>query len=200
MTNEFADQHDLNYVTYLKTNVPVIIYPYNPLWPCLYEKEKEIIKRTAGPCLLSIEHIGSTSVPGLMSKDIIDIIAGVADKTAADECQKLLLSAGYDSVKDLDHPEWFYRLGKRLSGAYCHLHIVKENSEHQRKHIDFRDWLCNHPEDAKAYEQIKIDLAKKYRNDRLGYTNAKCDFIERILEKCMMHYSVAIVASRRPDA
>ena len=104
MTNEFADQHDLNYITYIKTNVPVIIYPYNPLWPCLYEKEKEIIKRTAGPCLLSIEHIGSTSVPGLMSKDIIDILAGVADKTAADECQKLLLFAGYDNG-ELPRPE-----------------------------------------------------------------------------------------------
>lgn len=181
--NGSSGRSDTGCTTDRKVSAPVVIHPYNPLWPRLYEKEKDIIKRTLGPSLLSLEHIGSTSVPGLMSKNIIDIMAGVADKMAAEQCLSRLHLAGYDNAKDLDHPEWFYLLYKRLEGSYCHLHIVKEKSEHHSRHIAFRDWLCSHPEDAREYERLKIKLAEKHRNDRVGYTNAKSDFIEGILER-----------------
>lgn len=181
--NGSSGRRDTGCTTDQKGRAPVIIYPYNPLWPGLYENEKEIIKRTLGSGLISLEHIGSTSVPGLMSKNIIDIMAGVADKMAAEQCLSRLPLAGYNIAKDLDHPEWFYLLDKRLEGAYCHLHIVKEKSEHQRRHIAFRDWLCSHPEDARRYEQLKAKLAETYRNDRVGYTNAKSEFIAGILER-----------------
>jgi len=181
--NGSSGRSDIGCTADQKARAPVIIHPYNPLWPGLYEKEKEIIRRTLGPGLMSLEHIGSTSVPGLMSKNIIDIMVGVADKIAAGQCLGRLSLAGYDNAKDLDHPEWFYLLEKNLEVAYCHLHIVKEKSEHQWKHIAFRDWLCSHPEDAREYEELKTKLAETYRNDRVGYTNAKGDFIARMLEK-----------------
>jgi len=162
---------------------PVIIHPYNPLWPRIYEEEKSVLEMTAGQLLLSIEHIGSTSVPGLQSKDIVDILAGVADSKAADECQRLLLGAGYDDVTPEDHPEWFYCLGKRLESACFHLHIVKEGSLHQRNHTIFRDWLTEHDEDAAAYAELKMRLAEKHKYERRRYTDAKAGFIAEILEK-----------------
>jgi len=66
-------------------NAPVIIHPYNPLWPRIYEEEKQVIGISVGQRLLCIEHIGSSSVPGLSGKNIIDILAGVADREAADD-------------------------------------------------------------------------------------------------------------------
>ena len=181
--NGSSGRSDTGCTTDQKVSAPVIIYPYNTLWPGLYEKERDIIMRTLGPGLMSLEHIGSTSVPGLISKNIIDIMAGVADRIAAEQCLSRLPLAGYDNAKDLDHPEWFCLLYKRLEGAYCHLHIVKEGREHQWRHIAFRDWLCSHPEDAGKYEQLKIRLAETYRNDRVGYINAKSEFIVEILER-----------------
>jgi GrpB-like predicted nucleotidyltransferase (UPF0157 family) len=69
---------------------------------------KHVIEMSVGQCLLSIEHIGSTSVPGLPSKNIVDILAGVVDREAADECRCLFQDAGYDDVTLEDHSEWFY--------------------------------------------------------------------------------------------
>jgi len=167
----------------MKDNMPVIIYPYNPLWPCFYEKELQVIEKTIGVQLLSIEHVGSTSVPGLCGKNIIDILAGVADMDAADRCRRMLFPVGYDDISAGSHAEWFYCLGKRLEGSYCHLHLVKEGSDHQERHTVFRDWLRDHNEDARTYAELKASLAKKYRNDRPRYTDAKGEFIARILVK-----------------
>ncbi len=133
--------------------------------------------------LLSIEHVGSTSVPNLSSKNIVDILAGVVDRETADKCQNFLQKAGYDDVTAEDHPEWFYCLGKRLDDAYCHLHLVKEGSLHQKNHTTFRDWLRIHPEDAQAYAKLKITLAEKHQINRHLYTEAKADFITLMLEK-----------------
>ena len=148
-------------------NSPVIIHPYNPLWPCIYEEERQVIEMSLGQRLLSIEHVGSTSVPSLPSKNIVDILAGVVDREAADECRCILQDTGYDDVTQEDHLEWCYCLGKSLDDAYCHLHLVKEGSFHQKNHTTFRDWLRAHPEDAQAYAKLKMTLADKHRNERL---------------------------------
>ena len=111
-----------------------------------------------GQRLLSIEHIGSTSVPSLPSKNIVDILGGVVDREAAEKCLCLLQDAGYDDVTQEDHPEWFY----------C---------------TTFRDWLRAHPEDAQAYAKLKMTLADKHRNERFLYTEAKAGFITLVLEK-----------------
>ncbi|MBN1683263.1 GrpB family protein [Candidatus Bathyarchaeota archaeon] len=160
---------------------PIIIYSYNPLWIDLYQKEKDLILKVLDSKCLSINHIGSTSIVGLPSKDIVDIIVGVKSKKIADECQKELYDFGYTDVTIEEHDEWFYCLGKKLEGAYCHLHLVLEVSTHHLNHLIFRDYLRTHPEALKEYTNLKYELAAKYRNDREAYTNAKTGFIEKIL-------------------
>lgn len=161
---------------------PVVIIPYDPEWPKIYEEEKRRIKSRVGHIIRSIEHIGSTSVPGLWAKPIIDIIAGVDDAEDAEKCRALLLQDGYDDPSPGDGDDWYYCLGRYPSPSF-HLHLVRESSPHHLKHILFRDWLRANPAEAKAYRELKIQLSEKYRNDRVAYTDNKTGFIDGIVEK-----------------
>jgi GrpB-like predicted nucleotidyltransferase (UPF0157 family) len=162
---------------------PVVIVRYDPDWPKIYEEESRLIRDAVGGIILSLEQVGSTSVPGLWAKPIIDIIAGVKDSESADRCRVILYNFGYDDASPGDQPDWFYCLGKATHSSGFHLHLVKEGSSFQLRHILFRDWLRSHPFDAEAYMDLKINLSEKYRDDRVAYTQSKTDFINGIVEK-----------------
>lgn len=162
---------------------PVVIVPYEPEWTRIYEDEKRLIQATVGGIIRSIEHCGSTSVPGLWAKPIVDVIAGVDGAGDADRCRELLRGVGYDDASLGDIPDWYYCLGKGPHSPGFHLHLVREGSPHHVKHILFRDWLRTHPADADAYRELKIRLSEKYRDDRVAYTEGKTAFIDGIVEK-----------------
>jgi GrpB-like predicted nucleotidyltransferase (UPF0157 family) len=162
---------------------PVVIVPYDPEWPRIYDEESTLIRDTVGGVIRSLEHVGSTSVPGLWAKPIIDIIAGVDGPADAERCRELLQPIGYDDASTGDNPDWYYCLGKGPHSPGFHLHLVKEGSRFHEKHILFRDWLRSHPADAEAYTELKIRLAEKYRNDRVAYTDGKTEFINGIVER-----------------
>jgi len=111
-------------------------------------------------------------------------MAGVEGTSEADECVSLLSGVGYgDVTPQPDNPDWYYCLGKRLDGAYCHLHLVRQGSRFMEGHVLFRDHLRDNPEVAREYQELKRDLAERHRNDRLGYNEAKTAFIESVLER-----------------
>lgn len=159
---------------------PVVIVDYDPRWPILYEEEKHRILEVVRHKVIAIEHIGSTAVPGLGAKPIVDIMAAVLSSTVADECLPLLEPLGYDDVTpQLGNPDWYYCLGKgRQGGHVYHLHLVRFNSEHWGKHLLFRDFLRTHTDAAKQYYELKKRLAAEYGSNRIGYTDAKTTFIE----------------------
>lgn len=161
----------------------VKLVPYDPLWPQQYEAERCFILETVGEKILSIDHIGSTSIPGLGAKAIIDIIVGVADKKTADEILEVIKPLGYIYISRGEDPDWFYCACRIAGGVRFHLHLVKYNSDFHLKHIIFRDWLRVHPEDARRYYELKLDLAERYGHDMVVYANAKTDFIKSIVEK-----------------
>lgn len=164
---------------------PVIIVGYDPRWPVLYKEEKRQILSVIGDRILAIEHIGSTAVPGLGGKDIVDFMVGVDGKEDADECVQRLQSLDYtDITPQPGHTEWFYCLSKTpgITPRY-HLHLMKYPSPFWSKHILFRDYLRAHPEVAAEYFELKKRLADKYGRDRIGYTDAKSEFIEKVVEK-----------------
>jgi len=170
----------------LNMNKRVIIINFDPQWSTLYEKEKELICRTLEQRIRAIEHIGSTAVPNLGGKNIIDIMVGVNNLDEANECLSPLERIGYTDVSPQpapDNAEWYYCLGKGHHSAGYHLHLVKFESEHWKKHIIFRDFLRKNPEIAKDYFNLKKELAAKYGTDRLGYTEAKSAFIELVIAK-----------------
>lgn len=166
---------------------PVVIVAYNPQWPRIYEEEKVRVLKTLGSKALAIEHIGSTSVPGLGAKDIVDMLVGVKDSQFAEKCRVLLESIDYTKVTPQPgHSEWFYCLGKTpgIVPRY-HLHLIKYPSPFWNKHILFRDYLRSHPEVAAEYCELKKNLAEQFGSDRIGYTDAKSGFVEGVLERAV---------------
>jgi GrpB-like predicted nucleotidyltransferase (UPF0157 family) len=162
----------------------ITIVEYNPEWPAKYIEEKSRIKQKIGELILSINHIGSTSVCGLGAKPIIDIMAGVDTPETADICQKRLEEIEYfDVTAQPENEEWFYCLGHGNKGLYYHLHLVVHNSDFHLRHIVFRDYLRNHPGLAREYYDLKKRLAEEMGSDRMDYTNAKTSFIEETLRK-----------------
>jgi GrpB-like predicted nucleotidyltransferase (UPF0157 family) len=164
----------------------VTIVDYDPQWPILYEGERRSVLEVAAEKILDIEHIGSTAVPGLGAKPIIDILAGVECETIADECVRLLAAIGYDDVTpEPEETDWYYCLGKGFHSVGYHLHLVRSGSGHWERHILFRDYLRTHPETARDYENLKRSLASEHGPDRLAYTEAKTSFIESVVSRAV---------------
>ncbi|UCB42509.1 MAG: GrpB family protein [Dehalococcoidales bacterium] len=164
---------------------PVIIVDYNPQWPVMYEEEKARILSAIGLKIVAIEHIGSTSVPGLGAKPIIDIMVGVRQLAEAEECIEPLQSVGYEFVppEKAGIPERRY-FRKREPGARTHhLHMVEMDSEFWEKHLLFRDCLRANHSTAEQYHVLKKRLAEQYGLNREGYTEAKTLFIQSVLAK-----------------
>jgi GrpB-like predicted nucleotidyltransferase (UPF0157 family) len=167
---------------------PVIIVEYDPRWPIIFEKEKAKIMKVIGHKVRAIEHIGSTAVPRLGAKPMVDMIAGVSDMAEADECVELLREKlGYIDISPApDGKEWFFCIGNKTRPEEkntIHLHLVKHESVRWNNHILFRDFLRVHPDVAKEYYELKKRLSEKYGSDRQGYTDAKASFIESVLRR-----------------
>ncbi len=164
---------------------PVVIVPYDPQWPGLFKDEKARIARLNGIREVTIEHIGSTAVPGLGAKPILDIMIGVRTLFIADECIKPLESIGYRYVPEFEAsiPERRFLWKGTQAKRTHHIHIVEKSSDFWERHLLFRDYLRTHPTEAENYYKLKTQMAETYGSDRDGYTDAKSLFIESIIEK-----------------
>jgi GrpB-like predicted nucleotidyltransferase (UPF0157 family)/prolyl-tRNA editing enzyme YbaK/EbsC (Cys-tRNA(Pro) deacylase) len=163
---------------------PVVIIPYDPGWAIQYRHEKEIIKTAIGNYLKAIEHIGSTSVPGLAAKPIIDIMAGANQLDDAPLFIPPLVKLGYQYIPEFEAqiPERRYFNKSEDGQIPIHLHIVEYGSSLWQDHLAFRDLLIANPSLKTAYEVLKEELSGRYGNDRVGYTDAKTDFIRNALK------------------
>lgn len=162
------------------------ILNYNPGWPLRFAEEKAAILEAIGHWVMVIEHIGSTAVPGLGAKPIIDIMVGVRRLAAARYSIAPLAAIGYEYVPQFEDemPERrYFRKGPQT--RHFHLHMVELGSEFWQRHLAFRDYLCGHPEAVREYEALKRRLASRYGTDREGYTEAKTKFI-RLIEEITM--------------
>jgi GrpB-like predicted nucleotidyltransferase (UPF0157 family) len=148
----------------------------------MYEEEKERILAALGPAVIAIEHIGSTAVPGLAAKPIIDIMLGIRTLDEVPALYGPLAGIGWEYAPEFELiiPERrFFRKGPEESRTH-HLHMVEYGDEFWVRHLLFRDYLRSHPEVANDYEQLKRTLAERYATDRPAYTEAKTDFIRQI--------------------
>lgn len=164
---------------------PVVIVPYNPRWSEFYEQEKKKVIEILGDKVHAIEHAGSTAVPEQGAKPIIDILVGVGDLDVAQKCIAPLTSIGYEFRPETNPPIPERRYFRKREPQLIHLHMCEYNGGFWRKLILFRDYLCAHPEVAEEYYNFKKRLAEKYASDRIGYTKAKTEFIERVIEKAV---------------
>ncbi len=164
------------------TTEPVVIVDYDPRWPLLFDQARSEILRAIGPRVVAVEHIGSTAVPGLAAKPIVDIMVGLRTLEVAPQCIAALQRLGWVYVpeNEASFPERRY-FDKDLAGIRTeHLHMVETTSEFWERHLLFRDFLRAHRDVAEEYAQLKRDLTKKFRYQRDAYTDAKGPFIRAV--------------------
>jgi GrpB-like predicted nucleotidyltransferase (UPF0157 family) len=164
-------------------NEKIIIKEYDPKWPNLYESERNEIMEAIGHYVADIQHIGSTAIPGLAAKPVIDIMVGLRRLLDAQDCILPIEAMEYEYVPEfeIEFPERRY-FRKSKNGKRTHqIHMVEIGTDFWKRHLLFRDHLRKHPEAADAYSALKRELSMKFENDREGYTNAKSPFIENIL-------------------
>jgi len=162
---------------------PITIQDYSDKWSEFYQSEsKLIIDSFSKSDFVRIDHIGSTAIPGLKAKPTIDILLQVSGHIDIHKIKRVFKSLGYNINEHPENPpphltfvKGYTKYG--IKGQSYHVHIRYKGDWNE---IRFRDYLINHKEIAKEYENIKLELADKYRNDREAYTAAKTDFIEKI--------------------
>ena len=153
----------------------LVIKDYDPMWPEAYATHRERITSALGERAVAVDHIGSTSVPGLAAKPIIDVLVTVPDITAEEEYLDPLLSAGYElRVREPGH-----RM-VRTPERDTHVHVLEANDPAALDHLLFRDRLRTHAQDRAAYERTKRDLVLRDWSDMNAYADAKTDIIESI--------------------
>jgi GrpB-like predicted nucleotidyltransferase (UPF0157 family) len=165
--------------------VRITIANYDAQWPQQYEAERKRLMEVIGRRVIAIEHVGSTAVPGLAAKPIIDIMVAVRQLGDARVCVAPLESIGYQYVpvteNEIPDRLFFHRFVNRVRTH--HVHITPLNSPFWDSHLLFRGTLRANPLIARDYEALKRRLAVEYGDDRLGYTYAKTDFIEGVLAR-----------------
>jgi len=160
----------------------VLIEDYKIEWREEFEKEKESLFAVIGQFVQAIEHIGSTAVPGLCAKPVIDIAVGVQELKAVKDCIEPLSSIGYEYRGEAGIPgRHFFVKGSRKTRTH-HVHVELLNGPLWHSHILFRDYLRSHPKEATAYAKLKRAIAKKYSDDRDAYTLEKNSYIEGIVK------------------
>ena len=174
----------------------VTIAEYDPAWADRFAEIAASVSNALGPLALAIEHVGSTSVPGLAAKPIIDIDIAVGDQHAVQEAIRLLAVLGYEHRGDLGVP------GREAfsipPGAIPHhLYVCTSDNPEFKRHLAFRDRLRSHRGIAERYGDLKRRLAAQFGNDREGYTAAKTGFIEQVLSEIR---ECAECADRERDA
>lgn len=160
----------------------VKVVGYSPNWPKEFEAEKQKLIDTFGDKILAIEHIGSTSIPGLAAKPIIDMVAAVKSFDDLPEFVNGLQKLGYEYMPErmFDNRKFFPK-GSQENRTH-HLNLVLQNDPEQwTKPIAFRDYLRTHETERDEYAKIKTNLAKQYANDRAAYTRLKDNFFQSII-------------------
>ncbi|HEX4947008.1 MAG TPA: GrpB family protein [Blastocatellia bacterium] len=155
------------------------LVPYEPNWSLLFLAENERLCANLGDYILDVQHIGSTSIPGMPAKPILDIGVAVANFEEAARCIPLLEQLGYKYKGENGIPlrHYFVKGDPRTH----HLHMLEIESEEWKHHLLFRDYLRANAASAQAYANLKQMLATQFADDREAYQNGKENFIQAVL-------------------
>lgn len=160
----------------------VRLLSHDEQWHKLFAEEQARIANAAGEFVVSIEHIGSTSICGIAAKPILDIAIAVKDKASGNLAIAPLENLGYVFRGENGIAGRFYFVKGAAEGRTHHLHMYVSGSEELENHLAFRDYLRQNPEAAAEYDRLKKDLAERFSNDRDAYLDGKAAFVEGILK------------------
>ena len=161
----------------------VVIVDYNPAWPIMYEEERAQIQALIGEYISEIHHVGSTSIPGLGAKPIIDILVIVREFALGERCVEPLATLGYEYMGEYGIPgrHYFRKPVGPFETRTHHIHMVEKGHDQRALMLIFREYLRLHPEAMQEYYQLKKGLAEQYKTDRDQYTDAKAPFVKSIV-------------------
>lgn len=169
----------------------VKLVSHNPEWMVDYEKEVAVLTAVFQPILLAIHHIGSTAVPGILAKPIIDILVEVSDIGQVDGYNQTMVALGYIAKGENGIPgRRYFRKGSDTHHTH-HVHVYQTGHPDITRQLNFRDYLVAHPEMAQAYSALKAQLAQQYRDKPAQYTHAKTNFVQHV---------VALAANKLPKS
>ena len=166
---------------------PIELQAHDPDWKRIFEREKQQIQEKLGDQMIAIEHVGSTAIPDILAKAYIDISIEILEENLfKEEIIKALEALNYhffrQAGKGVDY--MIFVKGYALNGEkqqIFHIHMCPTGHQ-MLNQISFRDYLLDHPQRARAYEELKIALAVQYKNNRVGYRMAKDQFIEETMK------------------
>src|SRR5438552_1197386 len=159
---------------------PINFVEYDPTWPALFEREDARIRSILGDRVARLEHTGSTSVPGLAAKPIIDITMTVADVLDEPAYAVDLEAAGYRLVIREHEPEWYDHRVFKGPDTNVNLHVFSAGCRELDRMVGFRDWLRTHDHDRELYESTKRELIKRDWRFVQNYADAKGEVVEQI--------------------
>ncbi|WP_404430910.1 GrpB family protein [Sutcliffiella horikoshii] len=160
-----------------------IIHPWTKEWEVAYNQEQRLLKELLKDELVDIFHIGSTSVPAIgYAKPIIDILIVVKEIEKVDRYNESFRKVGYEPKGENGITGRRY-FPKGKENRTHHVHIYQVGNEHIRTHLDFKMYLIAHPEDAKAYGELKLVLARQFPEDHHMYQEGKQEFVNELVER-----------------
>jgi GrpB-like predicted nucleotidyltransferase (UPF0157 family)/RimJ/RimL family protein N-acetyltransferase/SAM-dependent methyltransferase len=167
----------------------VVLVPHDPRWAGEFEREAASVSAALGSVLTAIHHIGSTAIPGIRAKPIIDMLAVVDDLALLDERSAGLEAVGYEALGEFGIAGRRYFRKDNASGERTHqVHAFQAGSPQIARHLAFRDFLRAHPGDASAYDALKQRLAEAHPGDIAGYTDGKDAFIRDVDSRAEAFY------------
>lgn len=179
---ELASDEDLQKVRIgllTPLNAPIELAEYDPEWPALFEREAVRIRAALGGAALRVEHVGSTSVPGLAAKPIVDILLVVADPADEPSYVPALEAAGY--VLRVREPDWFEHRLFKGPDTDVNVHVFSDGAAKNDQMLIFRDWLRTSDADRELYERTKRELAGRTWRHVQHYATAKSAVVQEIL-------------------
>lgn len=159
----------------------VRVVPHNPEWKQAFTTESQKLAIVLAENLVTIHHIGSTAVPGIYAKPIIDFLIEVKEIELVERQTSAIEQLGYEAMGEFGLVGRRYFRKENPSGIRTHhVHIYQTNSPDIKRHVAFRDYLIAHPQIAKQYSQLKQELAQKYPHDIEAYMDGKDKFVKQV--------------------
>jgi GrpB-like predicted nucleotidyltransferase (UPF0157 family) len=155
--------------------------PHDPQWRQEFQQEAEQITVTLGSAVVTVHHMGSTAIPTVYAKPVIDLLLVVQSVAALDEKQPAMEALGYEALGEFGIPgRRYFRRNNALGDRTHQVHAFETGSPQITRHLAFRDYIIAHPETAQEYSDLKRELAAQYPNDIEAYMDGKDEFIQEI--------------------
>ena len=159
--------------------------PPDPAWARIFEEEAGQIAAALGDEAVAVHHIGSTAIPGISAKPIVDLLVEVRRIERVDDLSGAMTERGYEAWGEHGLPGRRFFMRGRGSRHVCHVHVFQEGTPEAERHLAFRDYMVSHPEEARAYGRLKEALAKEFPTDIEAYMDGKDAFVKEMEKRAL---------------